>query len=119
MRKRTAAERLETAQQQVREASALLIGLRADRLEECGILLREAQRQLESLRDTWQIEPPGRQLRSHALDLARDIRRARALLEHGVSLGAAWLARWHASTAGYTASGSPASLALERISIEG
>jgi hypothetical protein len=119
MRKPSPEWLLDAAEAGVRDACELLIKARADRFDDCITLLERAQASLEELRKGWQAEPPRRELRGRILGLARDIRRAGALLEQGARLGAAWLTRWQASQRGYTASGSTALVPLETIAYQG
>ena len=109
MRERTLQEPLAGAQSRVREARGMLAHPRDCDLEACATLLREAQGDLEQLRDSLLAGGSGgRELRQQATLLGHEIRQAGALLDQAARFGRNWLERLRAASRGYTAAGSPA-----------
>jgi hypothetical protein len=110
MGERALPELLAAARTAVGRARTLLGHPRTCNLAECVELFRQAESDLERVRDSllagvrWD-----RELKVQALNLGREIQQAGALLEQAAHFGRRWLERLRAS-AGYTPAGGPAPL---------
>ena len=103
-----AAERLEAAHSEVRRACDLLIAPSPESWNICQEALERAVCELSELRGRPQSVPAGSDVRSLALRLRADVRRAAHLLRSLGQFYGGWERILGAMSAGYTAWGDPA-----------
>ncbi len=121
MRRNELEEMLMGAQQRVRAACTLLMRPLACDADACLALFRDAQADLERLRERLaEGGVRGADLRGPAANLANDIRHGGVLLERAAGFGRRWLERLPGVSPEYTASGDRPSRAFRgRVSCLG